>query len=225
MRDGMIESEIMQAPPFEVTKQLEGWGLFWAELAVLLPDENVLREMRKSTENRVRELYALEGLSKHPTVAGLRRLFRNAGCDPTRYRPASEALLRRLLKGNPLPAIHPLVDLNNCLSAELAIPCCVMAAGTFEPPVILRAGKEGESYESLKGPFNLEKKPLLGDRIGPLDAPITGSKRVMVKPDTERAWLVSYFPEAVLRATDIEQCLTDLVERSGCFRVCSTSVS
>ena len=58
-----------------------------------------------------------------------------------------------------MPEIHPLVDLNNCLSAELAVPCCVLAEGTFEPPYVMRAGQPGESYESLRGPFNLEANP------------------------------------------------------------------
>jgi len=128
----------------------------------------------------------------------LRKLFRAAGTDPTRHRPASEALLRRLLKGEDLPEIHPLVDVNNCLSVELAVPCCVAAEGTFTPPLLFRAGLPGESYESLRGPFNLEGKPLLLDTQGPLDTPITGGVRVKVTPETRRAWLVAYLPEGVV---------------------------
>ena len=93
-----------------------------------------------------------------PPVAELRRLFRAVGCDPTRYRPSSEALLRRLIKGAELPEIHPLVDLNNCLSAATAVPCCVMRDGSFGSRLVFRAGQPGESYESLRGPFNLEAR-------------------------------------------------------------------
>lgn len=178
--------------------ELEGWTLFMAELEVARQGANALRGLRQSVTARVREIRNLETLSSDPTVAGLRRLFRAAGCDPTRYRPSSEALLRRLLKGSEMPEIHPLVDLNNCLSAELAVPCCVMAEGTFEPPYVMRAGQSGESYESLRGPFNLEGKPLLVDALGPCDAPITGSQRVKVAADTGRATLVAYLPAEVL---------------------------
>ena len=111
----------------------------------------------------------------------MRKLFRAAGCDPTRYRPASEALLRRLVKGAELPPIHPLVDVNNCLSAELAVPCCVMKEGSLGTSLVFRSGAAGESYESLRGPFNAEAKPLLVDEIGPIDTPITGSERVKVQ--------------------------------------------
>ena len=143
--------------------ELEGWTLFMAELEVIRESANQLPSLRRSVAAKVRDCRALDTLSSDATVAALRRLFRAAGCDPTRYRPSSEALLRRLLKGSEMPEIHPLVDLNNCLSAEMAVPCCVMAEGSFEPPFVMRAGQPGESYESLRGPFNLEGKPLLVD--------------------------------------------------------------
>jgi DNA/RNA-binding domain of Phe-tRNA-synthetase-like protein len=178
--------------------ELQGWTLFMAELEVAEAADPVLSGLCRTVTARVRETRSLETLSADPTVAGLRRLFRAAGCDPTRYRPSSEALLRRLLKGSDMPHIHPLVDLNNCLSAELAVPCCVMAEDSFEPPFVLRAGRAGESYESLRGPFSLEGKPLLVDAQGPCDAPITGSQRVKVGARTERATLVAYLPSEVL---------------------------
>jgi DNA/RNA-binding domain of Phe-tRNA-synthetase-like protein len=184
--------------PPQVRHELDGWRLFWADLELVDHDAEQLAAVRGDVAERARATYAVERLSEHPTVAALRRLFRQAGCDPTRYRPASEALLRRLLKGEELPAIHPLVDLNNCLSAELAVPVCVMDRGSLQPPFVWRAGRPGESYESLKGPFNLEGKPLLVDEAGPCDAPITGGERVKVREETQRAWLVAYLPAGVV---------------------------
>ena len=192
--------------------ELDGWALFMAGLEVASKGLNQLPELRDSVTERVRQTRRMETLSSDPTVAGLRRLFRGAGCDPTRYRPSSEALLRRLLKGAEMPAIHPLVDLNNCLSAELAVPCCVMAEGTFEPPYVLRAGQAGESYDSLRGAFNLEGKPLLVDALGPCDAPITGSQRVKVTADTVRATLVAYLPAEVLTWQEARARLEGLLD-------------
>lgn len=184
----------------EVRCELEGWALFWA-LLERRPDtgaDDALAALRRRVVAGVRAELEIARLAEHPTVAAMRRLFRGAGCDPTRYRPSSEALLRRLLKGAELPAISPLVDLNNCLSARLAVPCCVMDEERIAAPFVLRAGVEGERYESLKGPFNLASKPLLVDAQGPCDAPITGSRRVMVRPETRRAWLVAYLPAGVV---------------------------
>ncbi|MGD8439353.1 MAG: phenylalanine--tRNA ligase beta subunit-related protein, partial [Holophagae bacterium] len=154
-------------------------------------------------------------ISGDPVVAALRKLFRAAGCDPTRYRPASEALLRRLVKGHELPAIFPIVDLNNCLSVELAVPCCVMAEGSFRPPLVWRSGVTGERYESLRGPFNLDGKPVLFDSEGPLDSPITGNVRVKVKPDTRAAWLVAYMPASELEIGGAGRALERLAADTG----------
>lgn len=209
----------MQSPPFPVHHELEGWALLWALLEVNpVPAEDLAR-LRSGAVAQARATFQPETMSAHPTVSGLRTLFRAAGCDPTRYRPASEALLRRVLKGEDLPVIHPLVDLNNCLSITLAVPCCVAIEGSFTGPVTLRAGRPGESYESLKGPFNLEGKPILVDPEGPFDTPITGSQRVKVRDDSRRAWLTAYLPSAVLRAEDARQALDDLLAQVPVVRV------
>jgi DNA/RNA-binding domain of Phe-tRNA-synthetase-like protein len=158
-------------------------------------------------------------------VAGVRALFRAAGCDPTRYRPSSEALLRRLLKGEELPAIHPFVDLNNCLSVELAVPCCASADGTFTPPVTLRAGRPGETVQSLRGPFNLEGKPLLEDSQGAFSTPITDSERVRVHEGTERAWMVVYLPQAKMDAAAARARLDELLRKAPVAEVEEAGVS
>jgi DNA/RNA-binding domain of Phe-tRNA-synthetase-like protein len=197
--------------PFEAGSELDGWDLFWVLLEGVPGHEQELAALRRSVSERARAGLSLETLSSVPTVAALRRLFKAAGCDPGRYRPSSEALLRRVLKGEDLPAIHPLVDLNNCLSVELAVPCCILAEGSFAPPVTLRAGREGESYESLRGPFNLEGKPLLADAQGPFGTPITDSQRVKVTEGTRRAWMVAYLPEGVVSPEATRQVLDRLL--------------
>jgi DNA/RNA-binding domain of Phe-tRNA-synthetase-like protein len=204
----------MRPVSFPVTHELDGWDLFWARVEAAPGDAGAaaLGELRRRAGERARaEWGAADALAADPTVAALRALFRAAGCDPTRYRPSSEALLRRLLKGEELPAIHPLVDLNNCLSVALAVPCCIVAAGSFAPPVVLRAGRPGESYESLRGPFNLEGKPLLADAEGAFGTPITDSQRVKVTADTRGAWLVAYLPAGVVGAEAAAGALEDLL--------------
>lgn len=201
----------MRPVSFPVVHELDGWDLLWIRLAEVPGSEEKLAALRLSTGERARSAFAIESLPSHPAVAAVRRLFRAAGCDPTRYRPSSEALLRRVLKGEDLPAIHPIVDLNNCLSVALAVPCCAAGEGSFTPPVALRAGKPGESYESLRGPFNLEGKPLLADAQGPFSTPITDSRRVKVADDTRRAWMVAYLPRGVVTAETAAEVLDGLL--------------
>lgn len=215
----------MQPPPFNVHKELDGWTLFWADLELSAVEDDRLAELRRGVAEQARERFVPKSLAEHPVIAALRRLFRASGCDPTRYRPSSEALLRRLLKGAELPSIQPLVDINNCLSAELAVPCCVMSEGSFDPPLVWRSGELGESYQSLKGPFRLEGKPLLCDALGPLDSPITGNERVKVTPETQRAWLVAYLPADVVEASAAQEALERLVEAAPVVAILQTGAS
>lgn len=211
-------------PPV-VTHELEGWLLLWADLEPQPSDAEHMAELRAAVTRRARARLELPTLSGDPTVAGLRRLYRTAGCDPTRYRPSSEALLRRLLKGEAMPAIHPLVDLNNCLSAELSVPVCVMDASRLAPPFTYRAGRPGEAMVSLRGPFNLEGKPLLVDTEGPVDTPITGGERVKVGSNTGRTWLVAYMPAGVVTSDQAREALEGLLDQAPVAVLRGTAVS
>ena len=215
----------MSAFPPHVTHELEGWLLWWADLSLERGHEGALAELRLAVAERARASHRAEGASAHPAGQAVRRLFRQAGCDPTRYRHSSEALLRRILKGEDLPAIHPLVDLNNCLSVELLVPSCVMAVGSAEPPFVLRRGLPGERMLSLRGPFDLEGKPLLADARGPFGTPITDSERVRVSETTARAWLVAYLPEGYVSEECVASALGALLRDAPVAQVEETATT
>ena len=73
----------------------------------------------------VRERIGAEPLSEVPALAAWRKVFRGFGVDPTQYRCAAEALLRRLVKQGELPSIATLVDLANLVSIRYALPVAV----------------------------------------------------------------------------------------------------
>ncbi len=196
--------------PPQVRMDLKGWRQVWYRL---LPregsiGEDLWREAVTALEDRV----GTGTLSGLPEVVSIRRLFRAAGCDPTRYRPSSEALARRLLKGQQLSGHHQLVDLNNLLSVRLMLPCCVIDAGAVQPPFVFRSGEEGEVMESMRGPFSLSGKPLLEDQIGPFGTPVTDSARVKIQDEPRDVWLVVYAFEGSEQR--VEPVMTELLERT-----------
>jgi DNA/RNA-binding domain of Phe-tRNA-synthetase-like protein len=200
--------------PPAVDYKLPGWDLFWAELTIA-KDSNGLVEIRESLTPRVKQIMKGLPVSEHPTCQSVRVLFRNSGCDPTKYRPSSEALIRRLLKGDHLPEILPAVDINNMWSVEMLVPCCVINPAALSGSLTLRKGQPGEMMDSMKGPFNLDGKPVLVDDAGPFGTPVTDSERVKVKNRSGTFWLVAYLPKRVVEretAASVLKGITDQVK-------------
>ena len=50
-------------------------------------------------EEKFRKELTTESLKEIPSIAATRRIYKACGKDPSRYRPASEALIRRMLQG------------------------------------------------------------------------------------------------------------------------------
>jgi DNA/RNA-binding domain of Phe-tRNA-synthetase-like protein len=71
---------------------------------------------------RVKTRIGSTPLSELPTLVGWRSAFRQFGIDPTQYRCAAEALLRRLTKKGDIPSINALVDCCNLISIRYALP-------------------------------------------------------------------------------------------------------
>jgi DNA/RNA-binding domain of Phe-tRNA-synthetase-like protein len=198
--------------------ELPGWELCWLHLEVTGAGGPELALRRERFAAGLRAQWTAADLGEDPAVAALRRLFKAAGTDPARYRPSSEALLRRLLKGDELPSIHPLVDLNNQLSLELRVPSCVMRDGAFDFPVTLRAGLPGELLDSMRGPLDLGGKPLLADVHGPFGTPITDAHRVKVLPETTAGWLVAYLPTGTIAASEAAARLDEILAEAPVAR-------
>ena len=128
-------------------------------------------------------------------AADARTLYKDLGMDPTKTRPSSEALLRRVLKGEMLYRINTLVDALNLCSLKAQLPFGLYDLGHVEPPVVLRRGAAGESYEGIrKAAVNVEGRPVLADARGAFGNPSSDSERTMVRGDTSRALVTVYAP-------------------------------
>ncbi len=180
----------------EVFSELEGWNLLFAELSIDKQADTEHRTimLKKAEEKVKKEFHSTSDIGKNATILSLRTLFKKAGTDPSRYRVASEALLRRVVKGKKIPLINQIVDFNNYLSLITLLPCCVIDT-KLSSPLVWRSGNEGEWYISLKGTkFNLKGKPTLFLKGVPVDTPITGNDKFKVTSSTQKATLVIYLP-------------------------------
>jgi len=88
-------------------------------------------------------------LSELPALAAWRTVFRGFGVDPTQYRSAAEALLRRLTKQNELPSIGTLVDLANLVSIRYALPVAVFDQRRISGGTIVRFARGDERWADL----------------------------------------------------------------------------
>ena len=140
--------------------------------------------------------------------APARALYRRFGIDPTRVRPSSEALLRRLKKGEPLPRINSLVDVANALSVQLQVPVGLYdLAKVRGDELVVRLGAEGESYTGIgKERVNVAGRICVADAEGPCGNPSSDSARTMITTDTERAAWIYFLPvsdEAIDRTAEL----------------------
>lgn len=124
-----------------------------------------------------------------------RRLYRAIGIDPTRYRPSSEALARRIAKGGDLPRINALVDHANFCSVSLMLPFGGYDLAKVAGDVVLRIGRPGERYEGIGKPdVSLDGRYVLADDEGPFGNPTSDSFRTRITPETTRALITIFAP-------------------------------
>jgi DNA/RNA-binding domain of Phe-tRNA-synthetase-like protein len=97
----------------------------------------------------VRDRIGETPLSELPTLAAWRRVFRGFGVDPTQYRSAAEALLRRLTKQGDLPSIGTLVDLSNLVSVRYALPVAILDQRGIAGGTIVRFARGDERWADL----------------------------------------------------------------------------
>ena len=143
----------------------------------------------------LRQKYGEGKSAEVPGAADARTLYKALGLDPTKYRPSNEALLRRALKGEALYRINTLVDALNLSSLRFQLPFGLYDLARIEPPVVLRKGGAGESYEGIrKGPVHVEGRPVLVDAQGPFGNPTSDSARTMITLDAKAALVVAYAP-------------------------------
>lgn len=131
-------------------------------------------------------------------TAAVRTMYKRVGLDPTKTRPSSEALLRRVRRGDELPRINSLVDVINWSSLESQLPFGLYDLDQIRGAVTLRLGLDGEAYAGIrKDAVHVGGRLTVADEAGPFGNPTSDSARTMVTPATTRALVVIFAPASL----------------------------
>ena len=141
---------------------------------------------------KYRAEYTTETIKQLPGIEATRRVYRLCGKDPSRYRPAAEALIRRMLQGKQLYQIDTLVDLINLASIAYGYSIGGFDADKFSGDTLtLGIGREGEPYEGIgRGTINIAGLPVYRDAIGGVGTPTSDNERTKIDLGTRRVLIL-----------------------------------
>jgi len=188
-------------------------GVLWLEGATVVEREPRLIAPLAAAEAAVR---------MHPPeeIAAVRTMYKRVGLDPTKTRPSSEALLRRVRRGDQLPRINSMVDVCNWCSLEFQLPYGLYDAAHLNGDVELRLGRDGEAYPGIrKDDVHVDGRITLADATGPFGNPTSDSARTMVTSATTRALRVVFAPrdvDARRLAVVLDSTSSRMSEFTGC---------
>jgi len=166
-------------------------AVLWFEGATVVERDHRMDSLLAAAEAAVR-------INPPVETTAVRTMYKRVGIDPTKTRPSSEALLRRVRKGDTLPRINSMVDVCNWCSFEFQLPYGLYDAAQIQGDVTLRIGREGESYPGIrKDDVHVGGRIALVDTRGPFGNPTSDSARTMVTTATTRALLVVFAPRDV----------------------------
>jgi DNA/RNA-binding domain of Phe-tRNA-synthetase-like protein len=204
----------MSPMPFRLAPDLAGIvrpGMVWLEDAAVIEREPRLDPVLAAAEANMR-------VSAPEDTGAVRAMYKRIGLDPTKTRPSSEALLRRVRKGDPLPRINSMVDVCNWCSLEFQLPYGLYDLANVDDETIeMRLGREGESYAGIrKDEVHVAGRICVADARGPFGNPTSDSARTMVTTATRRAMVVVFAPGG-LEAACLTRVLDVTVQRMGEF--------
>lgn len=100
----------------------------------------------KEESQKLRQSLTLDNVKDREDFRSYRDFFWKIGVDPTKIRPAAEALVRRMLKDSSLPRINDFVDAYNIASADSGIPIAAFDIDELEEDIILRLSRKSEEF-------------------------------------------------------------------------------
>ena len=150
-----------------------------------------IRDAIAKVEEELRSSYSIDEVKNVRTLRMQRDFFWRMGVDPTKVRPASEALLRRIVLNKGLPRVSPIVDAYNLASVKTLLTFSAFDLTRITPPLAVRISHEGEAVV------------LIGNRKKHL----TGKELVL----TDAAKVLCVYVHGDVDATKVTEATTDVL--------------
>ncbi|MFQ6106018.1 MAG: B3/4 domain-containing protein [Thermoplasmata archaeon] len=110
---------------------------------------SALEHLKLEVAEEISRRYDLEALRNDERVRRYRDFFWRLGIDPTKNRPASEALIRRVLQGKPVPTINTAVDAYNLASMKHNVAIGSFDLDKFRGPLMMRWASPNEEFTGI----------------------------------------------------------------------------
>ena len=162
----------------------------------------------------IRSVTELSDINKRPGIKATRDVYKALGKEPNRYRPSSEALCRRAVKGLELYRINALVDLINVLSLLSGYSIGFDASKIDGDVLTLGVGREGEPFEAIgRGMLNICGMPVYRDNTGGIGTPTSDNERTKLDLSTTRLLMCINIYGEEMPADDVAGMAVNLLEK------------
>ncbi|HOJ96408.1 MAG TPA: phenylalanine--tRNA ligase beta subunit-related protein [Methanospirillum sp.] len=181
----------------DIRKAFPGIFVFEGDIGPLsLTDKNPhLEQLKEEVITETKNRFTLEQVKDDPLFRAYRDFFWSVGVDPTKTRPASEALVRRILAGKPLPSINTAVDAYNLASVRTGVPIGAFDADLLVGEITMRFAQEGEKFLGIgmERPLTLQRNQVILTDENEIIAvyPYRDSDGTKITQDTKKIHIVS----------------------------------
>lgn len=175
---------------------------------------DALKNELQTTIDMLRGRYQLEDIANRKHIKTTRKAYLAFKKSPSEYRNASEAMLRRIVKGKGLYYINNIVEINNIVSILSGYSIGTYDLEKLKGDITLKIALPCEKYEGIGKDFiNIENLPTLYDEIGSFGNPTSDSKRAMVKLGNRNLMMVIYSFDGDSELEDTINMVTSLLKK------------
>ena len=165
-RIGLIRATVVNEPTCDA---------LWAEI--------------EAAAQEIRQRFELLEINQRPAIAATRRLYKALGKDPSRYRVASEALCRRIIRGLGIYRLTTLIDVVNLVSIKSGYAISGLDDDRIVGDTLtMGVGTSDDVYNGIgRGQLNIEGMPVYRDAAGPIATPTSDEERTKFTEQTVTA--------------------------------------